>query len=64
MEVILDESLCDGHGLCAETAPEVFDLRDEDDVATVLEQSPGEEQRKHVAKAALLCPKGAIRIVG
>ena len=64
MEVIVDENLCDGHGLCAESAPEVFDLRDEDEVVTLLDRNPVEEQRKQVAKAALLCPKGAIKIVG
>ena len=36
---------------------------EEDDLVTVLRDSPPEESRARVAKAALVCPKGAIRIV-
>jgi ferredoxin len=55
--------LCEGHGVCVLTAPEVFEL-DDDDNLTVVNDQPGEELRKAVLDAEASCPKRAIRIVG
>ena len=41
MKVVVDLTLCDLHGLCVETAPEVFEIAD-DGALRVLDPSPPE----------------------
>lgn len=59
--VIIDPQLCEGHALCIESGPELFDLSD-DDVATCIQQ-PSEEQWQLVQAAVDACPRGAISVV-
>jgi ferredoxin len=64
MKVTVDESLCDGHGLCVDACPDVFALRDEDDVVTLLVENPDESLRGEVDQALATCPKTAIGLEG
>ncbi len=61
MRVVVDLSMCDLHGLCVDAAPEVFQIGD-DGVLHVLIETPPEELRAKVEKAARECPTGAISI--
>ena len=61
MKVIVDQSICNLHGLCVETAPEVFKIGD-DGALRVLDESPPESVRAKVDKAVRECPTGAISI--
>ena len=61
MKVIVDQSICNLHGLCVETAPEVFEIGD-DGTLRVLDESPPESVRAKVDKAVRECPTGAISI--
>ena len=61
MKVVVDLSICDLHGLCVETAPEVFEIAD-DGALRVLDEQPPEGLRAKVDKAARECPTGAISI--
>ena len=61
MKVVVDLSICDLHGLCVETAPEVFKIGD-DGALHVLDESPPESVRAKVDKAVRECPTGAISI--
>ncbi|MEV6537993.1 ferredoxin [Streptomyces sp. NPDC051665] len=63
MEVELDEPKCVAAGKCVVTAPEVFDQRDEDGVAVLLDDRPGPDLLDGVKEAAALCPAAAIRLV-
>lgn len=58
--VEVDTSLCEGHGLCALLAPEVFEVGD-DDVA-VWEPRPPEASRGAVQAAVSACPRQAITL--
>lgn len=62
MRVIVDTEICEAHGDCVMAAPEVFDLDDDDNVVTLLQQEPGEELRDQVEEAERMCPVAAIRI--
>jgi ferredoxin len=62
MKVIVDYDRCEGHGRCVLTAPEVFELRS-DDQSHVLIERPGEELRPKVAQAVRLCPRQAISLI-
>ncbi len=62
MKVALDTMLCEAHGLCEATAPEVFRLGDEDTVE-VLDEDPAEEHWAAVRTAVGSCPRLALSIV-
>ena len=61
MKVVVDVSLCNLHGLCLETVPEVFKIGD-DGVLHVLNETPPEGLRAKVNSAVRECPTGAISI--
>jgi ferredoxin len=61
MKVVVDLSVCALHGLCAETAPEVFEIGD-DNKLHVLMETPPDSLRAKVNKAVRECPTGAISI--
>ncbi|MFW0796753.1 ferredoxin [Gordonia sp. CPCC 205515] len=58
LQVAVDTQLCEGHGLCALLAPDVFEVGD-DDVA-VWDDHPSEEKRDVVRAAVSACPRQAI----
>ncbi len=62
MRVIVDRSVCVGAGLCALSAPGVFD-QDDEGLVTVLAADPAESERPAAREAGNLCPSGAVRIV-
>jgi len=45
-------------------APEVFDIGDDDDVVSLVNDEPGEELRAKVEEAVRNCPVAAIRLQG
>ena len=62
----LDMQLCQGHGECAEEAPEVFAVDYDTDVypkVKLLQAQPGEQLREKVTAAERYCPNKVIRIV-
>lgn len=65
MKVVVDLDLCQGHSVCLEEAPEVFDVVDNNDgypQVVVLVENPGEDLREKVTCAAKHCPNRVIRI--
>ncbi|MGW0433403.1 ferredoxin [Micromonospora sp. NPDC003197] len=63
MRVELDEPKCVAAGQCAMVAPDVFDQRDEDGVAVILDVEPSADQHDAVREAAAVCPAAAILLV-
>ena len=61
MKIIVNWPLCDGNGVCAIEAPEVFAL-DESDRLLVLQEEINEELRSKVESAVRVCPKRALSI--
>jgi ferredoxin len=61
IEVTVDRSLCIGSGDCVDTAPDVFQL-DEEDKAVVVD--PDGAPVDDVIQAAGNCPVSAIFVVG
>lgn len=59
--VQVDRNLCEGHALCVELAPDVFDVESDDRAACV--ESPADETRERVEAAVAACPRQAISIV-
>jgi ferredoxin len=61
--VLLDQARCCASGQCVLAVPEVFDQRDEDGVAVVLDPQPPEELLAKLRGAAVRCPSGCIDVV-
>lgn len=62
MKVTLDQDNCVASGQCVLTAPDVFDQRDEDGIAVLLEPEPPAERLADVHQAAAVCPALAITV--
>jgi ferredoxin len=60
MKVIVDMNTCEYHGQCEIAAPDVFELRGEDDL--VWDAEPPEHLRADVEAAVDVCPTQAISI--
>ena len=58
---IVDPDLCIGCGVCEETCPEVFAVRD-DGLAYVIADAPGPDLYGPVRDSADMCPVDAISI--
>ncbi|MFD5133870.1 ferredoxin [Streptomyces olindensis] len=63
MRVELDEPKCVASGQCVMAAPEVFDRREEDGIAFVLDERPAGDSLAEVREAVAICPAAAIRLV-
>lgn len=61
MRISVDRERCIGSGMCALTAPEIFDQDDDEGKVKLLDPQP---QRCHAEarEAAAVCPSGAIEV--
>jgi ferredoxin len=60
MKVLLDQEKCVASGQCVVAAADVFDQRDEDGIAVLLDAEPPAELAGDVHQAAAVCPALAI----
>jgi ferredoxin len=63
LRVEFDEPKCVAAGQCAMVAPALFDQREDDGVAIVLDAAPGPGHHEEAREAAAVCPAAAIRLV-
>ena len=61
MRVTVDWQLCESNGFCAEVAPQVFDLRDDDNLYVLVDE-PGPSQLPQVEEAVRRCPRQALKL--
>ncbi|GII80326.1 ferredoxin [Sphaerisporangium rufum] len=64
MLINADTGRCIGAGMCALTAPEVFDQSEDDGTVVVLDAEPGPERAAAVRRAVQVCPSGALSLAG
>ena len=62
MRVEADLDLCQGHGMCALEAPDVFALGKGDDQVRILEPEPDDSRREAVLNAVRYCPATALSV--
>jgi len=62
MKVVVDFDVCEAHDECVVAAPEIFELGDDDEVVTVLQEEPPEDQASQAEEAAKGCPVAAIKV--
>ena len=66
MKVVADLQLCQGHGMCEDTAPEVFRVVESEDGSyphvEIVQPKPDAGLKQKVEEAVRACPNRAIRI--
>lgn len=62
MKITVDPERCEGFASCVISAPDIFDLDDERNVAIVLEPATGIDARGQALEAAASCPVRAITV--
>ena len=66
MRIEVDLGLCQGHGICAEEAPEVFRVVERPgayDHVELIVESPEQGLREKVEAAARYCPNRVLRLL-
>ena len=64
MRIEVDYKRCEGHGLCEDQAPDVFELDDEGDLIYKFEgQDVPADLASAAARGAAACPVAALRVV-
>ena len=61
MRVVVDYDSCESNAVCMSIVPEVFEVRDDDNLY-VLQENPPEELRAKVEEAVKRCPKQALSL--
>ena len=61
MRVSVDRALCESHGVCEATAPDVFEIDDDDTMQIKQEELP-ESEHEAVRLAVRSCPRQALSI--
>ncbi len=66
MRVVADLQLCQGHGMCEDTAPEVFRVVESEDGSyphvEILQPEPDAGLAEKVAEAVRACPNRALAL--
>jgi ferredoxin len=60
MRIDADREVCCGSGMCALTAPDVFDQDEDDGRVVVIMPEPDADQEATAREAVELCPSGAL----
>lgn len=60
--IVVDNDLCQGHGVCEAEAPELFEVNRDREVE-LLETTPPQDQRRSAELAVKYCPTHALSIV-
>ncbi|WP_225830137.1 ferredoxin [Streptomyces sp. NK08204] len=63
MRIEADPEVCIGSGMCALTAPDLFDQSDDDGTVVVLRPAPPAERLAAVRGAVGRCPSRALKLV-
>lgn len=61
MKVTVDYDLCESNAVCMGILPEVFEVRDDDNLY-ILQEEPPEELRPELEEAVRMCPKQALSL--
>lgn len=63
LRIVVDQAECCASSMCVMVAPDLFDQRDEDGIAYVLQPEPGPEHHDEARDAARRCPSLAIQVL-
>ncbi len=61
MKIVVDYALCESNARCMEVAPDIFEVRDDDNLY-LLNENPPASARDRVLRAIKICPKHALSL--
>ena len=61
-KVVVDFDVCESNAICMGVAPEVFEVRDDDNLY-ILDETPPEALRDRLELAVRRCPKQALKLL-
>ena len=62
MKIVADLDKCEGLGMCEAMANDYFEVDEDEDQVTILDDSPPESDRAHVYAAVQACPVLALSL--
>jgi ferredoxin len=63
MKLAVDLGRCEGHGLCTQAAPSLFEINDDGDMVVLIDgESVPADQETSAAEAVRVCPVGALSV--
>jgi ferredoxin len=60
--LVFDRSKCQGYANCIIEAPQIWDFDEDEDIAVLRQEQPGEELRAKADASARGCPAHAITV--
>jgi ferredoxin len=64
MKISVDHARCEGHGLCADQAPDIFSLDDDAELTHRFDGADVPDDHRSAARAAVnACPVAALRVL-
>ena len=63
MRIEVNWDACESNALCMAACPEVFEVRDDDNLYLLIEGDIPEELRAKVQEAVRVCPKQALTLI-
>ncbi len=64
MHIVADTAKCEGLGMCESMANDYFEVDEDTELVTVLDEAPPESDRAHVYAAVQACPVLALTLQG
>lgn len=64
MRIVADRAKCEGLGMCESMANDYFEVDEDEELVTVLDENPPEPDRAHVYAAVQACPVLALTLEG
>ncbi|RVU29179.1 ferredoxin [Streptomyces antnestii] len=64
MKRSVDLAECLGYACCMRESPNLFDIRDDSGLATLLVEGPSDDQRDEAERAVRVCPAGVNAVEG
>jgi len=62
MKLVLDQTACQGYGMCHEAAPDLLDLDDWGYAGLIADGAVADHQRGQAEEAVSVCPVAALRV--
>lgn len=63
LKIVVDWDRCESNAVCVRTAPELFQIDDQEQLQVLVESPSSPEQIELAEKAARRCPRRAIQLI-
>ncbi|SFW78382.1 ferredoxin [Amycolatopsis australiensis] len=61
MKILVDRKRCEGHGLCEDAAPDLFEIDDGGELVLLFDGTVPDGRDRQAADAVRICPVSALK---